>query len=79
MNFNSKLSLAKVVATFAHPYLDFPQEMSNIRFNSDEEQQIFNLAKSNKVLLRFVNYNNSSRYLIKSRIISRQLQAENIV
>jgi len=70
MNFKSKLSLTKVVANLAHPYLDLPQEMGNIRFNKDEEQQIFNLAKSNKVLLRFVNYNNSNKHLIKSRIIS---------
>ena len=51
MDFRNKFWLTKVVANFAHPYLDLPQEMDKIRFSKEEEYSIFNLLKKGNILM----------------------------
>jgi thymidylate kinase len=70
--------LTKLVAYLAHPYLDLPHEMTKLQLNREEEHQIFDLSKSNKVLLRTVSYDGCKKFLIKSGIISELVNRSSV-
>jgi len=52
--------------------------MTKLQFNSEEEHQIFDLLKTNKILLRSVNYADCKKFLIKSNIMSRLVNRSDV-
>lgn len=70
MNYLNELLLSKLVAYLAHPYVDLPIEINKLKFSSAEETQIFDRSKSNKVLLRYIKYEEYKKFLIKYGIVS---------
>ena len=69
---STKILLNEMAAYFAHPYLDFPPEIVNsMELNKEEEHQIYDFLKSNKVLLRSVLFNGYGNFFVKSNIMSK--------
>ena len=70
--------LTKLVAYLAHPYVDLPHEWSNLQLNDDRVSKMYSLAKSNKVLLRIINSDNSSKFPVKSNIVAKLIKSSNM-